>query len=70
MTTPPRRQAIHPLISRQFEFSRLQAESIISAYKILIPVPSGHGESPRRGRFPLSNPAARPGVSRSSAVGA
>jgi hypothetical protein len=49
MIATSRRSASRPAISRQFEFSRLEEQTLASAYEALIPVVSRRAESgPRR----------------------
>jgi hypothetical protein len=40
MSTSPRRPAFGPLINRQYEPSRLQCDSLMSAYSLVIPAVS------------------------------
>jgi hypothetical protein len=47
MITTPRTRALSPLITRSFEFNRIQEQTIASAYEVLIPTISA---GPRRRR--------------------
>jgi hypothetical protein len=52
MSMSPRRPARNPLISRRYEPSRLQHDSLVSVYASLLPSISRH----------LGKPAGHPGV--------
>ncbi len=70
MSTPARKPALDPLISRQYEPSRLQHTSLRSAYVLIIPAVSRRlGPSARRRSEPGSA-RARGGDLRHSAGGA
>jgi len=47
MITSPRRPTLSPPVTRHFEFTRLQSQSIALAYQVLIPVDSRRRERPR-----------------------
>jgi hypothetical protein len=47
MITSPRRSVLSPPITRHFEFTRFQNQSIALAYQALIPVVSRHLGRPR-----------------------
>ncbi len=47
MSTPARKPALDPLISRQYEPSRLQDHTLICTYALLIPIASRRFGSPR-----------------------
>ena len=47
MITSSRRSTLSPPVTRHFEFTRLQNQSIALAYQALIPVVSRHLERPR-----------------------
>jgi hypothetical protein len=70
MIVPPRRSTHGPLVTRHYEFTRLQDRSIASAYEALIPVISRPLERPRGGRGDLRDAPTRTGPPQSSAEGA
>ena len=70
MIAPSRRPACSPLVTRHFEFTRLQGRSIASAYEALIPVTSRRVERPREGRGDLRGPLTRAAHPRASSEGA
>ena len=47
MITSPRRSVLSPIVTRQFEFTRFQDQSIAVAYQALVPVVSRHLGRPR-----------------------
>ena len=47
MIATSRKSTLSPPVTRRFEFTRLQSQSIELAYQALIPVVSGHLERPR-----------------------
>ena len=47
MIATSRKSTLSPPVSRRFEFTRLQNQSIVLAYQALIPVVSRHLERPR-----------------------
>ena len=47
MITYPRRSVLSPLVTRHFEFTRFQDQSIAVAYQALVPVVSRHLGQPR-----------------------
>ena len=57
MITSSRRRTLSLAVTRHFEFSRLQEQSIACAYEALIPVVSRRSRCPheRRGRSPRSH---------------
>jgi hypothetical protein len=70
MSTSPRRPAPDPLISRQYEPSRLQSDSLISAYGLVVPVVSRRLGPPGRRPGELGGARTRGGDLRPSAAGA
>jgi hypothetical protein len=70
MIAPSRRSAHGHLVTRHYEFTRLQDRSVASAYEALIPVISRHVERPRGGRGDLHEALTRTGPPQSSAGGA
>jgi hypothetical protein len=50
MITCPWRTTLSPPVTRRFEFTRLQDQSIAQAYQVLIPVISRHPGRPRSRR--------------------
>ena len=50
MITSSRRSTLNPPVTRRFEFTRLQGQSIALAYQALIPVVSRPLERPRSRR--------------------
>lgn len=70
MIATSRKSTFPSLISRQFEFSRLQDQRLACAYEALIPVVSGRVEptEPRRNNAGISDRGI--GATRPSAVGA
>jgi hypothetical protein len=70
MSTFPRRPSPSPLISRQYEPSRLQYDSLISAYLLVMPDVSRRLGSPARRPGEPGRADAPGGHSRHSVVGA
>jgi hypothetical protein len=70
MSTSPRRPPSAPLISRQYEPSRLQYDSLISAYLLVTPNVSRRLGSPARRAGEADGFDAASGRSRRSVVGA
>jgi hypothetical protein len=70
MSTSPRRPPPAPLISRQYEPSRLQTDSLISAYLLVIPDVSRRLGAPARRSAEPGRADAPGGHSRASVVGA
>ena len=70
MSTSPRRPAFDPLITRQYDPSRIQKESLVAAYYQLIPISSRRLGSPRSRPGECGRAEVRVGKSRPSAAGA
>ena len=70
MSSFPRRPASDPLITRQYDPSRIQKHSLASAYGRLIPISSRHLGSPRDRPGEGGRAEVRVGKSRPSAAGA
>jgi hypothetical protein len=70
MSTSPRRPGRDPLISRQYEPSRLQYDSLISAYALVIPAISRRLGPPARHPGEPGGARGRGGHLRPSAAGA
>jgi hypothetical protein len=70
MSTSPRRPPPAPLISRQYEPSRLQYDSLIVVYSLVIPEASRQLGSPARRPGESDRADAASGYSRPSVVGA
>jgi hypothetical protein len=70
MSTSPKRSPPAPLLSRQYEPSRLQYDSLISAYSLVMPDVSRHLGAPARRSDEPDWADAPGGHSRPSVVGA
>jgi hypothetical protein len=70
MSTSPRRPPPAPLINRQYEPSRLQCNSLIAVYSLVIPEASRQLGSPARRPGEPDCADATGGYSRPSIVGA
>jgi hypothetical protein len=70
MITSQRRVVLNPPVTRHFEFTRLQDQSIALAYHALIPVVSRHPERPRSRRNDNVSPTTTGQDFRSTAGGA
>ena len=70
MIATSRKSTFPSLISRQFEFSRIQDQRIASAYEALIPVVSGRRERTEAGRNNAGVSERGIGATPPSAVGA
>jgi hypothetical protein len=70
MIATSRRSASKPAISRRYEFSRLQDQTLASAYEALIPAISRRIEHPHLFGHAAQYPPARKLVRQSSTAGA
>ena len=70
MMTTSRRLALSVAVTRHFEVSRLQEQSIACAYEALLPVVTRRPQRPRQQRVDLPRATIRTECPRPSAAGA
>jgi hypothetical protein len=70
MITSSRRRVLSTAVTRHFEVSRLQEQSIACAYESLIPVVSSRPQSPRKQQGDLPRATIRTDGPQSSTAGA